>query len=407
MANTAPPGGEDSDACAHGGDMSSRASQWPCPQPPTTVSTRWRLVQSTTAYGHRRRTGPGRLRTELYGDRGPRAAGEAVIFELFDEDTAGMRPGVLAEPRPQERVQRHTMEHIVDYVCCAPLVQTLDAPVPQTVEQLQDVLQFFDRLSAVPEPVIEVPKIYTEDVPMRAVLRATQLAEQLVEVPTIISNPLLSLLQALLEYKQRTVEQNVDIPAVGGIGTGGGSSGFLPGQSTSETAEQIVEIPVPRADGAGDFQGFHLGQGSTAFSEQIAEFPDPGGGHDFQPVQGSAASSSDLPGQAGQGVFRTFPQNKKSATHPPHVRSELPPHSSPWTPAPYDASMVLEEEEEEEEEECEEDFAVEYVEYDNCLWGREWDPARQRYCWWLASADGSQVGHAIWRPPWLIGRGPG
>ena len=36
--------------------------------------------------------------------------------------------------------------------------------------------------SSVPEPVIEVPKIYTEDVPMGAVLRATQLAEQLVEV---------------------------------------------------------------------------------------------------------------------------------------------------------------------------------------------------------------------------------
>ena len=71
-----------------------------------------------------------------------KAAGESVFFELFDEDTAGMRPGVLAEPRPQERVQRHTMEHIVDYVWCAPLVQTLDAPVPQTVEQLPDVLRF-------------------------------------------------------------------------------------------------------------------------------------------------------------------------------------------------------------------------------------------------------------------------
>ena len=96
-----------------------------------------------------------------------RAAGEAVIFELFDEDTAGMRPGVLAEPRPQERVQRHTMEHIADLVCCAPLVQTLDAPVPQTVEQLPDVLRFFDRLTTIPEQVIEVPKIITEDVPMR------------------------------------------------------------------------------------------------------------------------------------------------------------------------------------------------------------------------------------------------
>ena len=57
----------------------------------------------------------------------------------------------------------------------------------------------------------------------------------------------------------------------------------------------------------------------------------------------------------------------------------------------------------EEEEECEEDLAVDYVEFDN----RAWDQGRQKYCWWLASADGSQVGHAIWRPPWLIGRGPG
>ena len=111
-------------------------------------------------------------------------------------------------------------------------------------------------------------------------------------------------------------------------------------------------------------------------------------------------SSSDFPGQAGQGGFRTFPQNKKGATQPPHSMSELPPHLSPWTPAPYDASMVLEEE----EEECEEDFEVDYVEYDDRLWEREW-VARQQYCWWLASGDGSQVGHAIWRPPWLIGRG--
>ena len=125
------------------------------------------------------------------------------------------------------------MEHIVDFVCFPPMVQILDAPVPQTVEQLQDVLQFFDRLSTVPEPVIEVPKISSEDVPVRAVLRATQLAEQLVEVPTIISVPLLSLSRALLEYRQRTVEQNVDIPAVGGSGTGEGLLGLHPRQSST------------------------------------------------------------------------------------------------------------------------------------------------------------------------------
>ena len=136
-------------------------------------------------------------------------------------------------------------------------MQTLDALVPPTVEQLQDVLQFFDRLSAVPEPVIEVPKILPEDVPIRAVLRATQLVEQLVEVPTIISYSMISLLHALLEYRQRTVEQNVDIPVVGGGGTGGGLSGFLPGQNCSKTAEQIVDNPVPRPDVAEDLQGFH------------------------------------------------------------------------------------------------------------------------------------------------------
>ena len=235
-------------------------------------------AQTTDRAGEAAHRAPRRQRT--------RAAGEAVIFELFDEDTAGVRPGVLAEPRPQERVQRHTMEHIADLVCCAPLVQILDAPVPPTVEQMPDVLQFFDRLSAVPEKVIEVPKIITGDVHMRAVLRATQLVEQLVEVPTIISYSMISLLHALLEYRQRTVEQNVD-------------------------------NPVPRPDVAGDLQGFPRGQGSTAFSEQIPELPDPGGGRrDFQPVQGSAVSSSDSPGQASQGVFSTFPRKKKVQRSP-------------------------------------------------------------------------------------------
>ena len=38
------------------------------------------------------------------------------------------------------------MEHVVDFVCFAPMVQMLDAPVPQTVEQLPDILRFFDTL---------------------------------------------------------------------------------------------------------------------------------------------------------------------------------------------------------------------------------------------------------------------
>ena len=59
------------------------------------------------------------------------------------------------------------------------------------------------------------------------------------------------------------------------------------------TAEQIIDIPVPGRGGEWrGLQGFS-GRSSTAFLGQIAESPDPGGGlQDFQPVQGSAASSS-------------------------------------------------------------------------------------------------------------------
>ena len=47
-----------------------------------------------------------------------KAVADAVFFELFDEDTAG----VLAEPRPQDWVQRER-----HFVCFAPMVQILDA----------------------------------------------------------------------------------------------------------------------------------------------------------------------------------------------------------------------------------------------------------------------------------------
>ena len=57
------------------------------------------------------------------------------------------------------------MEHIVEFVCFAPMVEILDAPVPQMVEQLPDVVRFFDTSTPAPEQVVEVPKILPEDVP--------------------------------------------------------------------------------------------------------------------------------------------------------------------------------------------------------------------------------------------------
>ena len=133
------------------------------------------------------------------------------------------------------------------------------------LDQLPDIEQFFRALSPDPEQVIEVSKILPFDVPMRTVLRAPQLAEQLEELPTIISYSSL----------QRTVEQNVDIPVPRGGGPISGLQGFSSGQSSTASqlslerfseriAEQIVDIPVS----GGGLQDFRPGQSSTAFPVQ-------------------------------------------------------------------------------------------------------------------------------------------
>ena len=68
----------------------------------------------------------------------PQAAGTQFFAMDVDEvPAAGTRPDRLVGVRPQERVQRHTVEHIVD---SAPVVPSLDAPVPLMAEQLVDVL---------------------------------------------------------------------------------------------------------------------------------------------------------------------------------------------------------------------------------------------------------------------------
>ena len=181
---------------------------------------------------------------------------------------------------PQKWVQRRTDQQIVDF---APL-PALDDPVPQTVEQLPDVLQFFDTLTTDPT---EVPKIFPEDVPMRAVLRDPQLSEQLVEVPTIVSFSLLQLI----------MEQSVDIPVPDRGVRIAGIQGFLPGQSSTAlhvSPERISEQIVEQIVGVSS-----------------------GGLQDFRPGH-SSSSSSHVPARVhedanepGEGFFRTFPKIKK------------------------------------------------------------------------------------------------
>ena len=79
------------------------------------------------------------------------------LFELsFDEELGGARPAPLLEVLPQEQVQRHTVDQIVDAV---PGLPTLDVLVPQMVEEPMALLMAFHFF--VPEQVIKVPKIST------------------------------------------------------------------------------------------------------------------------------------------------------------------------------------------------------------------------------------------------------
>ena len=130
-----------------------------------------------------------------------------------------------------------------------------------------------------------MPKISSSSRHCRRRVRfAEQTAEQLVEVPTIISYS--SLLQ-------RTMEQNVDIPVLGRGGRNAGLQGFLPGQGST-----ALHVSPKRV--------------SKRIVVQIVDIPG-GGLQDFRPGQ-SSSSSSHVPARVhedanepGEGFFTLFP----------------------------------------------------------------------------------------------------
>ena len=190
----------------------------------------------------------------------------------------GTRPAPLSEVAGwQDRVKRHVMEDL-GTVC--PFVQILDLPVPQVVEKGTDTLRILDLPIA--EQVVEVPKISCSPCPSRSPIPEPQPAEQLLEVPTVLS----------------------------------------PTRIALQIAEQIVDTPVPRGRGEGRVQGFLPRQSSTAttssaeerISERIEEQL-----VDTSPGLGLGQGSSSSAGPADEdftGGFRIFP-------HPKKVRSWL------------------------------------------------------------------------------------
>ena len=113
------------------------------------------------------------------------------------------RPFPLVEVRPSARAQRHTMEDLGEL---APLVQILDLPVPRTVDSVTDVLRLLDR--PLVEQVISVPKISCSPCPSRSRVSEPQSAEQLVEVPTVLTPTRIAL---------QIAEQIVDTSARGSL----------------------------------------------------------------------------------------------------------------------------------------------------------------------------------------------
>ena len=102
-----------------------------------------------------------------------------------------------------ERVLRHTVDQ---FVVAVPLVPVLDVPVPQMAGTVLDFCRTLDL--PVDEQVITVPKFSPERVPQRLVERCfPQLAEQLVEVPTVLSY---SLLQQRYAAQQKKEEEELE-----------------------------------------------------------------------------------------------------------------------------------------------------------------------------------------------------
>ena len=126
---------------------------------------------------------------------------------LVEEFTAyvARRPSPLVEVWPSVRVQRHVVEQLADI---APMVQILDSPEPQMVAQLLEVFRLLD--TQLPdEQAILVPKISCSPCPSRSRVPEPQSAEQLVEVPTVLT-PTRIVLQIAQQIVDTPLEEDED-----------------------------------------------------------------------------------------------------------------------------------------------------------------------------------------------------
>ena len=102
----------------------------------------------------------------------PRLVGSSPPVDEFTAHVA-MRPLPLVEVQPSERAQRHAVEGLGEF---APMVQILDAPVPQMVDYVAQALRLLDR--SIAEQVITVPTVSCASCPSRSRVPEPQSADQ-------------------------------------------------------------------------------------------------------------------------------------------------------------------------------------------------------------------------------------
>ena len=188
-------------------------------------------------------------RAELHGEDPEAPHTPAGASSASKKSPAGVCQAPLSEVAGrQEKVERHVVEDLGEL---APLVQILDFPAPQMVDNVLDALR---PVSPMAVQALEVPKISCSPCPSRSPIPEPQSAEQLVEVPTVLSP---------LRNAEQIAEQIVDTPVPSGRGKRR-VQGFLPEQSSTATpsveriSERTVEQNVDTSPGVG------LGQGASS-----------------------------------------------------------------------------------------------------------------------------------------------
>ena len=241
------PSGGGKDASAHGGVMSLLGLS--CTKDHGVETECEALQRPRTVLATVSHHSPSKVDTSNAARRGQKigtstGVGPAEYFLSSRRTMTGPqvgRPAALLEPRPQGRVQWHTVEHIIDVL---PYVQDPRCAWAAGGGPAGGI--HAEARHCHPRAGDRIPQRFVDQ-------RRPQRAEQLVEVPTVVS---------FSSLQQQSAEQIIDIRVPpGSRGGGGGLQSFLPVQNSTAPSQQIVDIPVR----SGGLQGFSPRRGFFIF----------------------------------------------------------------------------------------------------------------------------------------------